>query len=103
MGAARQAPAEEEHGDQSQADKAQRVDACWPVKLGIQQNRFCCIKVRSGRRPIHGWESVAVVTRGASSQRRAVPHWNSCRPCLPVLLFSVEDADWYYIKALCFI
>ena len=72
MGAERQAPAEEEHGDQSQADKVQRVDSCWPVKLGMQQNRFYCIKVRSGRRPIHGWESVAVVTRGASSQRRAV-------------------------------
>lgn len=33
MGAERQAPAVE-HGDQSQADKAQRVDSCLPVKLG---------------------------------------------------------------------
>ena len=48
MGAERQAPAVE-HGDQSQADKAQRVDSCLLVKLGIQQNRFCCVKVRSGR------------------------------------------------------
>lgn len=32
MGAERQAPAVEEHGDQSQADKAQRVDACLLVK-----------------------------------------------------------------------
>lgn len=37
MGAERQAPAEEEHGDQSQADQAQRVDSCLPVN---QQNRY---------------------------------------------------------------
>lgn len=43
---AEKAPAVE-HGDQSQADKAQRVDSCFTVKLGSNRTGFAALS-RSG-------------------------------------------------------